>query len=200
MYTNVYIIFIVLGDYRIVELFVMKYPATKRQTNKAGQTALQIAQKLNFTRIGDLIETGKAIPESLKDLKEITDKPKHDSKTLVEASRDGHLKTIQEFIAQRYESKEEKKRLCYDLIQVARKAKQFQIVDILEPYYHTKLRTELASDMELGGNVALNEYNRRMLFGFLNGLSTVIANSPIVLDPADPKTYADLFSSLTANI
>jgi hypothetical protein len=193
-------LFIILGDYAMVELFITKYPASKRQTNKAGLTALQIAQKLKFARIAELIETGKAVPESLMDQEEKGDQPKHDYETLVQASRDGHVKIIQEFIDQRYESKEHKRRLCYELIQVAKQAKQCQIADILEPYYKTKLRNELASDMELGGGFTLNEYHKKILRGFLSGLSDLIANSLVVLDPTDPKTYVDLFSSLTSSI
>ncbi|CAF2738176.1 unnamed protein product [Rotaria sp. Silwood2] len=188
------------GDYAMVELFVTKYPATKRQTNKAGLTALQIAQKLKFARIAELIETGKAVPQSSKHPDENNNKPKYDYETLAQAACNGHVKIIQEFIDERYESKEEKRRLCYELIQVAKTAKQFQIVDILEPYYNTKLRTQLASDMEIGSAVILGEHYKRILLGFLSALSGIIADSPVVLDPADPNTYRDLFSDLTANI
>ncbi|CAF2506662.1 unnamed protein product [Rotaria sp. Silwood2] len=188
------------GDYAMVELFVTKYPATKRQTNKAGLTALQIAQKLKFARIAELIETGKAVPQSSKHPDENNNKPKYDYETLAQAACNGHVKIIQEFIDERYESKEEKRRLCYELIQVAKTAKQFQIVDILEPYYNTKLRTQLASDMEIGSAVILGEHYKRILLGFLSALSGIIADSPVVLDPADPNTYRDLFSDLTANV
>lgn len=191
----------VLGDYAVVELFVTKYPACKRHTNKAGLTALQIAQQLKFTRIAELIETGKTMSQSLNDHSGEPEQPKHGFATLMQASRDGHIKTIQEFIDQRYESKEQKRQLCFELIQVAKQAKQRQISDLLEPYYKTKLKTELASDMELGGiGFTLSEHHKRVLRGFLSGLSTLIADSPIVLDPTDPKTYVDLFSALTSNI
>jgi hypothetical protein len=190
-------LFIILGDYAMVEFFVTKYPATRKQTNKAGMTALDIAKKLNFARIAELIETGKAVPESPENQ---DNEPKHDYETLVQASRNGHVKIIQEFIAQRYESKEEKRKLCYELIQVAKKAKQYQIVDILEPYYNNKLKNELPSDIEIGSAITLNEHHKKVLLGFLSGLSTCIANSPVVLDPADPNTYVDFFSGLTTSI
>lgn len=192
-------LYIISGDYAMVEFFVTKYPATKRQTNKAGLTALQIAQKLKFTRIAALIETGRAVPESSKDQEVKADKVNHDYDTLVEACRNGRVKIIQEFIDQRYETKEEKRRLCYQLIQVAKKANQFQIVDILEPYYNTKLKTELASDMEQGSVVTLSDHYKKVLLGSLSGLSGLIAHSSVVLDPADPNTYRDLFSALTAS-
>ena len=185
------------GDYATVEYFVTKYPATRRQTNKAGSTALQIAQKLKFTRIAQLIETGKPVPEIVKDDE---NKPKHDFETLAKASRDGSIKIIQEFIAQRYESKEEKRKICYRLIQIAKEAKQDQIVHTLQQYHDAKLKTELASDMEQGGSVALSEHYKKVLLGFLSGLSSLIANSPDVLDPTNPQTYIDLFSCLTKNI
>jgi hypothetical protein len=188
----------------VVKLFVTKYPATKRQTNKAGLTALQIAQKLKFARITELIETGKAASELPTDQEEKVDESKHDYETLLKASRDGHIKIIQEFIDQRYESKEYKRQLCSELIQVAKRAKQCQIVDILEHYYKTKLIDKLASDMELGsvggGGFTLTEYHQRVLRGFLSGLSIIIADSTVVLDPTDPKTYVDLFSNLTSSI
>jgi hypothetical protein len=189
-------LFIILGNYAIVKFFVTKHAATIKLTNKAGLTALEIAKKLKFARIAELIETGEDVPESSENQ---DNQPKHDHETLVQASRNGDVKIIQEFIAQRYESREEKRRLCYELIQVAKKAKQFQIVDLLEPYYNTKLRNELASDMELGSAVTLNEHHKKILLGFLSGLGTLIANSPVVLDPADPQTYVDLFSGLTAS-
>ena len=185
----------------MVELFVTKYPACKRLTNKAGLTALEIAQQLKFTRIAELIETGKTVSQSFNDQGEEADRPKHDYATLMQASRDGHIKVIQEFIEQRYESKEHKRQLCFELIQAAKQAKQRQISDLLEPYYKTKLKTELASDMELGGvGFALSEHHKRVLRGFLSGLSTLIADCPIVLDPTDPKTYVDLFSALTSSV
>lgn len=192
--------FINLGDYAIVALFVTKYPATKRQTNKAGLTALQIAQKLKFTQIAELIETGKASPESLTDKDAKPDEPNHSYETLIEAARNGHAKIIKEFIEQRYESKEAKRRLCYELIQLAKKHRQFEILRLLEPYYNTKLKTELSSDMEAGSAITLNEHYKKVLFGFLSGLSSIIADSTVVLDPTDPNTYRDLFSDLTSNI
>ncbi|CAF3304853.1 unnamed protein product [Rotaria socialis] len=191
-------LFIILGDFAIVKYFVTKYPATKRQTNKAGLTALQIAQKLKFTRIAELIVTGKDVPESLID--EDNAEPKHSYETLKQASRDGKVKIIKEFIKERYESKEDKRRLCYELIQIAKKVPQYEIVDILEPYYKKELRTEIASDMEVGSAVTLNSHYKKILLGFLSGLSSVIADSPVVLDPSDPNTYRDLFSDLTSNV
>ena len=184
----------------MVEFFVINYPATKRQTNKAGLTALQIAQQHKFTCIAQLMETETLTPDPSKNREGNSDELKHDHQALVRASRDGHVRIIQEFIDQRYASRERKKQLCYELIQLARNAKQFQIVDILEPYYTAKLKNELASDMELGGGVALNQYHKKILLGFLSGLSDLIADSPIVLDPTDPKTYVDLFSGLNASI
>ena len=175
-----------------------KYPATRRQTNKAGLTALQIAQKLKFTRIAALIETGRAVPVSSDGQEGKADEVKHDYHTLVEACRQGRIKVMEEFIEQRYESKEEKRRLCYELIQIAKKAQQLEIVALLEPYYDTKLKTERPSDMEEGSVVRLNEHYKKVLLASLSGLSSLIADSPVILDPADPNTYRDLFSALTA--
>ncbi|CAF3833000.1 unnamed protein product [Adineta steineri] len=186
------------GDYAVVELFVLKYPATRKQMNKAGMTALQTAQKLKFNRIAQLIETGKGVPESENDEK--TDGPLHDETTLIQAARNGHIKIIREFITQRYESKEEKKQLCSKLIQVARKASQYEVLDALEPYYKTELRTELASDMHADGNIVLSERYKQILFGFLGSLNNLISGNSVLLDPADPNTYKEFFVGLTDNV
>ena len=151
------------------------------------------------------MKRGRAYIISSKNQEETDVQPKRDYETLAQASRDGHVKIIQEFIDQRYESKEHKRRLCYELIQIAKQAKQCQIVDLLEPHYKTKLRIVLASDMELGGGgggsgFTLSEHHQRILRGFLSGLSILIADSSVVLDPGDPKTYVDLFSALTSSI
>lgn len=159
---------------------------------------MKIAQQRKFGSIVELIQTGKSVPESSPDPE--TDKPKHSYETLLQAAINGHVKIIQEFVEQRYESKEDKKSLCYTLIQIAKKAKQWQIVDILEPYYYSKLKTDLASDMEQGGNVTLTERYKKILFGYLSSLSDIIANSSVTLDPMDPNSYAQFFSDLTKNI
>jgi hypothetical protein len=48
--------------------------------------------------------------------------------------------------------------------------------------------------------VTLNEHYKGILFGFLSGLSRLIADSSVVLDPTDPSTYRDLFSGLASSI
>lgn len=181
------------GDHSLVKFFMTNYPATKELKNKEGLTPLQIAQKRKFTRIAKLIETGEDIPETTED-----EKPqiKHDPETLKEAARNGRAQIIQEFIDQRYESREEKRKLCFELLQIAKKAQQLQILDILQPYYNSKLKNELPSDIEAGSAVRLSEHYKKILLASLNGLSTVIANSPHALDPADPQTYIDFYSCL----
>lgn len=192
--------YIFVGDYALVELFVQKYPATRKQSNKGGMTVLEIAQKLKFNRIVQLIETGKGVPESERDQEDKTRGPSYDEKTLIQAARNGHMKTIQEFIAQRYDSKEEKKKICQNLIQAAKKASQYEVLAALEPYYKTELRTELASDMHAGSNIVLSERYKKIMFGVLGSLSNLITTSSVVLDPADPNTYTQLFGGLTENI
>lgn len=189
-----------IGDYTVVELFVTKYPATKQQVNKTGMTALQIAQKLKFNRIVQLIEKGKGGLESEADRTSKTDEPKYSEENLIQAAHNGHIKIIREFIAQRYESKEEKKSICQRMIQAAKKALQYEIIDVLEPYYKTELRTELASDMHAGSNIVLTERYKKILFGVLGSLNNMIGESSVVLDPADPNTYTQLFTGLTQSI
>ncbi|CAF0934026.1 unnamed protein product [Adineta ricciae] len=191
------------GDYASAEYFITKYPATKRQTNKAGQTALQMAENLNFVRIVELIKMNETEPELIKDQGK-ADETKHDYETLLQASRDGHIKIIQEFIDQRYNSTAHKRHICGELIEQAKKAKQFQISDILESHYNKLIIRDVLWDEELnpsgGIDIVLSKHHQKVLLGFLSGLSDLIANSPIVLDPADPKTYVELFSGLTENM
>ncbi len=163
-------------------------------------TALEIAQKLKFNRIVQLIETGKGVPESERDQEDKTHGPNHDEGILLQAARNGHIKTIREFIAQRYESKEEKKKICQNLIQAAKKASQYEVLAALEPYYKTELRTELASDMHAGSNIVLSERYKKILLGVLGSLNNLIAESSVLLDPADPNTYTQFFTGLTEHV
>jgi ankyrin repeat protein len=194
-----FLIFFNLGDYAVVELFATKYPATKQQKNKAGLTALQIAEKQGFKRIAYVLETGKPAAESMNDEEPKSDGPKHTKEQLTHAAKNGHLKIIKEFIDDRYESRDDKRQLCFQLIGTAKNAKQHEVIGILQPYYDKQLKAELPSDIEIGSGVRLNEHYKKILLGFLTGLGRVIAESPVVLDPADPNTYKDLFSNLSAH-
>ena len=189
-----------LGDYPIVEFFVTKHPATKKQTNRAGQTALELAQELHFAPIAKLIETGMSVPESTKDQGVTADVPKYSKEKLLEAVRNSRIEIIKEFIKERYKSKEQKRKLCYELMQVAKDANQLELFHLLKPHYDTELQTEIASDMASGSPVMLSEHYKKILYGFLSGLNSIIANSSVVLDPSDPNTYVELFSSLTDNV
>ncbi len=73
------------------------------------------------------------------------------------------------------------------------------MVGILQPYYDKQLKKEIPSNIEMGSSVRLNQYYKKILLGFLTGLGKAIADSPVVLDPADPSTYKNLFSHLTDN-
>jgi hypothetical protein len=129
-----------------------------------------------------------------------TQGPKHTRQELLDAAQNGHLKIIQEFCTETYESSEKKRQLYYELIQVAKSAKQYEIVNILEPYYKTELKSASPSDIEKGSVVRLHEHYKQVLLGFLTGLSGIIADSLVVIDPADPNTYKELFSGLTASV
>ena len=188
-----------VGDYAVVELFATKYPATRQQKNKAGLTALQIAQKQGFKRIAYMLETGKPASDSIDDLESKSDGPKHTREDLMHAAKNGRLQIIKEFIGDQYESRNDKRQLCHQLIDAAKKAKQHEVVRLLQPYYDKQLKAEIPSNIEIGGGVRLNEHYKKILLGFLTGLGKVIADSPVVLDPADPSTYQSLFSNLTAN-
>ncbi len=182
-----------------MELFATKYPATKQQKNKAGLTALQIAEKHGFKRIAYLLKTGKEAPVSLGDAEIKSDAPKHTRENLINAAKNGHLKIIKEFIEDRYESRDDKIRLCYQLIDVAKRFKQHEIIGILQPYYDKQLKEGLPPEIETGSGVKLNQYYKKILLGFLISLGRVIAESSVVLDPADPNTYKEFVSNITAN-
>lgn len=182
----------------MVELFVLKYPNTKTQTNRAGLTALQIAQNLNYPQIVQLIVTGKPAPSTGGNQQ--VQGPRHTAKKLRAAAQKGEVAIIREFREDRYDSKDEKRELCFELLQLAERKKQFQVVDILEPYYETDLKPDIPSDGGVGNQVTLNKPNKKVLLGFLTGLGGVIANCEIILDPGNPDTYRKLFSSLTSNL
>jgi hypothetical protein len=188
----------ILGDYPVVELFVLNYPDTKKQTNQAGLTALQIAKKLQYRQIVQLIETGK--PVSSTDDDKQPQGPKHTVEKLREAAQKGQVTIIREFREDRYDSRDEKRQLCYELLYIAKSYKQFEIIDILEPYYNIDLKPDLPSNIEVGEQVTLNKPNKKVLLGFLTGLGGIIADSPIILDPGDPDTYKKLFSGLTSKL
>ena len=144
-----------------------------------------------------LLETGKEASDALEDGEAKSEGPKHTREGLIRAAENGHLKIIKEFIEDRYESIDDKRQLCYELITVAEKAKQHDVVDKLKPYYKDHLKDKIPSDMEYGAGVRLNQHYKKILLGFLTGLGRIIAESPVVLDPADPNTYVQLFSNLT---
>jgi hypothetical protein len=145
-----------------------------------------------------LIETGElALP--IDDDKKPQD-PRHTNEKLREAAEKGEATVIRQFREDRYDSKDEKRQLCYELLQIAKDNRQFEIVDILEPYYNNELKPDIPSDIAIGDPVTLNKDKKKVLFGFLTGIGGVIADCPIILDPGDPNTYKKLFSSLTSKL
>lgn len=182
------------GNYSIVEFFVLNYAATRTQVNGAGLTALQIAEKLKYKRIAELIITGNYRPPAITD----TEPPKLSYEVLKNAAENGPIETIKEFIKEQYDSSDEKGEICLELIHIAKFHKQLEIVDLLEPYYKTLQNKP--SDRQYGDYVRLKHHYKNILLGFLSGLSNVIANSNVILDPVDPNTYVDLFSGLTSNL
>ena len=193
------LIFRIVGDYAVVEFFATKHPVTKQQKNKVGLTALQIAEKQGFQRIAYFLKTGQPAPDSMGDDKSKPTAPRHTREQLIKAAKNGNINTLKEFIDDHYESNGEKRQICFQLIHIAKEAKQYEVVHLLQPYYDNQLKAELPSNIESGGVVRLNEHYKKMLLGFLTGLGQVIADSPVILDPADPNTYKQLFSHLTTN-
>ncbi|UJR18742.1 hypothetical protein I4U23_005648 [Adineta vaga] len=186
------------GDYPVVEFFILKYPATRTQTNQAGLTALQIAQQHRYGRIVQLIETGKPVISSDDDKK--PQGPKYTLSRLRQAVRKSQIDIIREFREETYDSLDEKRQICYEIVQLAENCKQFQILDILKPYFENDLKPNLSSNIAIGDVVTLNKTYKPILLGFLTGLGNVITDCHISIDPNDPKTYKDLFSSLGSKL
>lgn len=126
--------------------------------------------------------------------------PKFSYQELVNACQNGQAKTIKDFCQERYESREEKRRLCYELIQTAKKYNQEEIVAMLQYQYDHQLKLDIPSDIELDKIVTLDANYRKMLPALLGSLNQIITGISADLDPADPKTYLDLFSKLTSNV
>ncbi|CAF1086509.1 unnamed protein product [Adineta steineri] len=188
------------GDFAIVEFLATKYPATKQKKNRAGATALHIAQKQGFKRIAQVLQLNEASDNSKSiDLK-ITTIPKHSRQVLVGACENGRAKIIQEFCIECYESREEKRQLCCELIEIAKTCNQGEIVDILQIHHDQNLKKDIPSNIQFDKIVMLNDEYKAILHGLLVGLNTVITGMFANLDPADPNTYVDLFSNLNLNV
>lgn len=184
----------------MVELFVMQFPATRQQKNKAGLTAFQIAEKKNLKRIAYVLKNGKSAPDSLDDQNSKPKGPRHSQEVLINAAKNGHLTVVNEFIEDEYESFYEKREICLQMIKAARTTKQAEVVSVLEDCYKKLMKSQQSSaaDASKGNFVRLSQYYTNILHGFLTGLGQIIADSPVVLDPSDPQTHVDLFSHLTA--
>ncbi|CAF2521298.1 unnamed protein product [Rotaria sp. Silwood2] len=188
----------VIGDFAIIELFATKYPATKKQENRARETALQIAEKQEFKRIAQVLKFGPNSASSLITAGKKDATPKHSYEVLAVACQNGQAKIIKEFCQERYESREEKRHLCYELIPIAKKHNQEEIANILQFHYDEQLKMDIPSDIELDKIVTLGVNYKKMLHGLLDGLSTLITGTSVDLDPTDPNTFVDLFSKLTS--
>lgn len=188
-----------IGDSAVVELFVKKYPGTKKQTNKAGLTALQISQKLKFHHISKLIETGETVAEFENDPDDPHKKNKYDENSLIQAARNGDIHIIREFIAQQYDSLEEKRNICRHLIQVAKTVPQYEILSVLEPYFKKQLKSDPTSDSHTSSPVILSDRYKKILDGLLGSLNNIIGESSTPIDPADPETYTIFFAGLMQN-
>ena len=146
-----------------------------------------------------MLETGKPAPDTTtEDSEAKVEGPKHTRIELLQAATNGRLRVIREFIDERYDSMDEKRKLCYELIDAGKKGKQYEVVNILQPYYNKQLKAEIPSDIERGDVIRLNKHYKKVLLGFLTGLGRIIAESPIALDPADPNTYKDMLSNMAS--
>ncbi len=176
----------------IIELWNIFQYNIQQQKNKAGLTALQIAEKQGFKRIAYVLKTGQPAPDIIVDIKVESDEPKHKEYVLFHAAKNGQLKIIQEFIEDHYESPDYKIQLHNKLIDIAKTNKQHEVVHILQSYL---------DNLKPGpGNVIrLEQYHEKILHGFLSSLGNAIAKSPVVLDPADPSTYENFVSNINDN-
>ncbi|CAF4741467.1 unnamed protein product [Rotaria socialis] len=189
-----------IGDFAVVELFATKYPVTKKQKNRTGLTALQIAQKEGFKRIAQILEFGDTSHDFLITDEKISATSKHSYQVLETACRNGQAKIIKEFCQERYDSRDEKKSLCCKLIGIAKSYHQEEIADILQLHYDRQLKMDIPSDIELEKIVTLDAKYKNILNGVLEGLHNTITGISADLDPADPGTFINLFSKLVTNL
>ncbi|CAF4159586.1 unnamed protein product, partial [Rotaria sp. Silwood2] len=91
----------------------------------------------------------------------------------------------------------------YPITLAAKKAKnhhQEEIIDILQFHYDQQLKMDIPSDIELDKIVTLDAKYKKILHGMLEGLNSIITGISVSLDPADPKTFVNLFSKLKSNV
>ena len=188
------------GDYAVTDLLIKKYPTTRQQKSKAGQTAFQLAKKNGFNRIAYLIEHGVEPPEDIQDQEVKCAGSKYTWETLQHAAKTGEMQIIRDFCEEEYESLVDRLQVSAALIQIAEQVRQQEVLKALQAY-HNKLRKALQSKpIDPADIVRLKEHHRKMLSSFLDGLSQIIADSRESLDPSDPKTYIKLFSNVSANV
>ena len=189
-----------IGDYAVSQLLINKFPTTRQQKTKSGETVLQLAQKNGFTRIAYLVEHGVAPPDTLKDQEEKPTGSKYSWETLRDAASNGQMQIIRDFCEEQYESPAERLEICDALIKIAKQVEQQEVLDALQ-IFSSKLRQALRSKaIDPEDIVQLKEHHRKVLSAFLDGLSEIIANSRESLDPSDPKTYIKLFSNVASNV
>lgn len=188
----------IVGDDAVVELFIKQYPTTKTQKNKDGHTALELAQKLNFQFIVHLIKTGQraAVDSQAK----TTSDTIYDEKVLIEAVQYSRMEIIRQFIEQRYQSKDEKKRICDNMIRVARRGNHNEVLRLLTNYYKSEWNNENASNQIDGQNgVSSNFKDLTAMHGSLRLLNSIITGREVLLDPAHLNTYIEYYSALISN-
>ena len=182
------------GNYAIIEYFIGEYPATKQLRNKQGFDALAIVKRKRFNEIVQLFDPGNPDFLVTKKSKKIT-KPKYTNERLDRAVRKSEIPVIQEFIDQEYQSLETKKEQCKRMMDIANEEKNYQILAMLQTHY-AELTQELTSKQTADRLIGLGEIQREIFYGFMSSLTDLITGGYVKLDPADPKTYDELLSSM----
>ncbi|CAF3738531.1 unnamed protein product [Rotaria sordida] len=177
----------------VVKYFIENRPASKDLKNKAGQNALAIAKACRYNRIVQLLDPGnKDFPVKDDEDEDITiAPPKYTLQQLLRASEHGQVPIIKEFVDQRYRSLAIKTDQCKQMIEVAERNNQQEVLAYLRPHH-----ASLTAEINPSNYLTVTEQQKKILEGFLGYLSDLITGSDVKLDPSDPKTYHQLYKSM----
>ncbi|CAF0735650.1 unnamed protein product [Adineta steineri] len=181
------------GAFPVVKYFVENWPASKDLKNKAGQNALAIAKACRYNRIVRLLDPDSKVflPEDGEDEDSTITSPKYTLEQLLSAAAKGQDSIIKEFVEQRYRSLATKLDQCKQMIEIAERHDQQEVLARLRRYYASS-----KVDFDPSNYLSVTEQQKIILGGFLSYLSGLIAGSDVKLDPSDPKTYHQLYKNL----
>jgi len=187
------------GDFGSVEYIVHQNAGTKALKNGQGKTALDLAKEHRYNKLVQLMDPGnKDFPVNGDD-SDMPAEPSQEPEELHRAASYGQIDAIKQFIEEKYASLQRKTNLCREMIRLAGAKGQAEVLRLLTPHLRS-LTSEAASDQTADRLVSASAEQKKILAGFLTGLSGMIAGGEVALDPADPSTYAQLFANMGAKV